>query len=445
MARIYVIAMVCAAAALLFAFGAVSPLALDSEEILAFTLLAGTCAIAYHYAFRVEDGGLSTSLAFILLLTAILIFPVPIAVYCAVCGLAVFELSRKASSPLVAWFNLAQGAVTTALAGGAYRGVLGLFEDRLVVQLFALLLSAAVLGVVNQAFSAVFLALRTGRPVTRTLVSVLGSVMLVDDLLVSPLALFAALFYRDVGFFGLVAILLPLLLVRHAYDAKLKAQRGMEDLLRVLVKTLETRDRYTSGHSVRVSVLARSIAEDLRMRPKQVKQVEMAALVHDIGKIEEVYAEIIMKPHSLSDVEKLVIRTHATRGADFLKGLSSFPEDVIQGVRHHHARYDGAGYPDGMHGETIPLVSRIIMICDSVDAMLSDRPYRKALSIDVVRAELQRCAGAQFDPKLVEVMLAKGTLERAVALLGDAYKPVEPEEGHVIEAAHRFKDGTVHA
>jgi putative nucleotidyltransferase with HDIG domain len=226
----------------------------------------------------------------------------------------------------------------------------------------------------------------------------------------------------------------------------MKVQRGMEDLLRVLVKTLETRDRYTSGHSVRVSVLARSIAEDLAMRPRQVKQVEQAALVHDIGKIEEVYADIIMKPHSLSDVEKLVIRTHATRGADFLKGLSSFPDDVIQGVRHHHERYDGAGYPDGMHGEAIPLVSRIIMICDSVDAMLSDRPYRKALSIDTVRAELQRCAGAQFDPKLVEVMLAKGTLERAVGLLQDAYPAHdEADEARVIEAAHRFKEGVANS
>jgi len=217
----------------------------------------------------------------------------------------------------------------------------------------------------------------------------------------------------------------------------------MEDLLRVLVKTLETRDRYTSGHSVRVSILARSIAEDLGLRPRQVKQAEQAALVHDIGKIEEVYAEIIMKPHSLSDVEKLVIRTHATRGADFLKSLSSFPDDVILGVRHHHERYDGAGYPDGMTGDAIPLVSRIIMICDSVDAMLSDRPYRKALAVSVVREELQRCAGAQFDPKLVEVMLAKGTLERAVTMMKDAYPSRdEADERRVIEAAHRFKEAT---
>ena len=213
----------------------------------------------------------------------------------------------------------------------------------------------------------------------------------------------------------------------------------MEDILRVLVKTLETRDRYTSGHSVRVSVLAKSIAEDMGLRPKQIKQVEMAALVHDIGKIEEVYAEIIMKPHALSDVEKLVIRTHATRGADFLKGLSSFSDDVILGVRHHHERYDGAGYPDGVLGESIPLISRIIMICDSVDAMLSDRPYRKALGLHVVREELQRCAGLQFDPKLVDTMLQKGTLERAVVLLRDAYPARDEQESTVIEAAHRFK------
>lgn len=438
MAKLYAICVIIAATSILLMHGGSSPFAMRADEILAFTMLVGTSAVAYHYAFRVE-AGFSTSMAFIPLLTAILIFPLGGAVYCAVTGLAIFELSRKASSPWIAWFNVAQIALSTALSAWVYHVVQATLPNHALSQLLALLGAAAVLGFTNQAFSATYLSLSTRKPVFRTLFSVLGSVMLVDDLLVSPLALFAAIFYRDLGFGGLIAILLPLLLVRHAYDARMKVQRGMEDLLRVLVKTLETRDRYTSGHSVRVSILARSIAEDLGLRPRQVKQVEMAALVHDIGKIEEVYAEIIMKPHSLSDIEKLVIRTHATRGADFLKGLSSFPDDVILGVRHHHERYDGAGYPDGMLGELIPLTSRIIMICDSVDAMLSDRPYRKALALNVVQDELRRCAGMQFDPTLVDAMLEKGTLERAFELMRAAYPARDDLASTVIEAAHRFK------
>ncbi|HUF12391.1 MAG TPA: HD domain-containing phosphohydrolase, partial [Longimicrobiales bacterium] len=114
-------------------------------------------------------------------------------------------------------------------------------------------------------------------------------------------------------------------------------------------------------------------------------------------------------------------------------------DDVILGVRHHHERYDGAGYPDGMRGESIPLISRIIMICDSVDAMLSDRPYRRALGLDVVRDEMQRCGGAQFDPRLVAVILEKGTLERAAALMLEAYPRRAEVQTTVIEAAHRFK------
>lgn len=378
-------------------------------------------------------------MVFVPLLTAIIIFPLGAALLCGLLTYGLFGLSRPPSSLAKALFNVGQCVASVAVAGGIYHGLVEVLPDHSAVPVIALFAAASCLAIANQIFVAVYLALQGGQAVRKTLKGLVSSVGFVDDLIVSPLALIAAAFYRDAGLAGLAAILVSLLLVRHAYDARMKVQRGMEDLLRVLVKTLETRDRYTSGHSVRVSVLARSIAEDLGLRPRQVRQVEMAALVHDIGKIEEVYAEIIQKPHALTEVEKLVIKTHATRGADFLRGLSSFPEDVILGVRHHHERFDGTGYPDGMASENIPLIARIIMICDSVDAMLSDRPYRKALSIEAVRSELSRCRGAQFDPKLVEVMLAKGTLERAVGLLKDAYPAREEEQAMVIEAAHRFK------
>jgi putative nucleotidyltransferase with HDIG domain len=150
---------------------------------------------------------------------------------------------------------------------------------------------------------------------------------------------------------------------------------------------------------------------------RQVERVETAALLHDIGKIDALYAELILKPHDLTPDERDVIKTHATKGADLLRNLSAFDEEIIKAVRHHHERYDGKGYPDGLAGEAIPLPSRIIMLCDSVDAMLSDRPYRPARTVEFTEQEVKRCAGSQFDPAIVDVMLARGTLHRATSLV----------------------------
>lgn len=237
------------------------------------------------------------------------------------------------------------------------------------------------------------------------------------DLLASPVALLAGYLYWKFHVAGLLAVVFPLLLIRYSYLSALQLERANRDLLRVLIKAIETRDPYTSGHSLRVSTLARMIADDHGLRPKMVNDVETAALLHDIGKIDALYAEIISKDADLTEEERAIIRTHATKGADLLQTLTSLDKEVIVGVRHHHERYDGSGYPAGLSGKAIPLSARIIMICDSVDAMLSDRPYRAALPVAKVRAELKRCAGSQFDPDLVESILKNNTLERAEFLV----------------------------
>jgi putative nucleotidyltransferase with HDIG domain len=237
------------------------------------------------------------------------------------------------------------------------------------------------------------------------------------DLLASPIAIVPAILYFDYFVTGILIILLPLLLIRYSYLSKVQLEEANRDLLKVLVKAIETRDPYTSGHSVRVATLARLIAEDLRLPERRIDAIETAALLHDIGKIDSIYETVIRKPYDLNEAERNLIRTHASKGADLLQSLSSVSADVIRGVRHHHERCDGTGYPDGLRGTEIPVAGRIIMLCDSVDAMLSDRPYRRALSIVKVRAELIRCSGTQFDPSIVQVVLSRNTLERAAGLV----------------------------
>jgi CRISPR-associated endonuclease Cas3-HD len=147
--------------------------------------------------------------------------------------------------------------------------------------------------------------------------------------------------------------------------------------------------------------------------------VANAALLHDIGKIDPIFTDVLRKPHALTSDERELIQTHATKGAAMLRDLSSVDRDVVAAVRHHHERFDGKGYPDGLAGANIPISARIIMLSDSIDAMLSDRPYRRALTTDQVKAELTRCSALQFDPEIVDVVLRARTLEKAVTLVAE--------------------------
>jgi putative nucleotidyltransferase with HDIG domain len=225
---------------------------------------------------------------------------------------------------------------------------------------------------------------------------------------------------------------LPLLFIRHAYLTILQLQQANRDLLKALVKAIETRDPYTSGHSLRVASLATRIADAIGLSPKRLGDVETAALLHDIGKIEAVYTEILGKPDHLTEEEREIIESHVTKGVELLEQLSSFPKEVVAGVRGHHERVDGKGYPDGLMDDQIPIGARIIKVCDAVDAMLSDRPYRKALDLPAVREQLEIYSGTQFDSEIVNAVLAGSIIEKHAAELAFMRGEGEEEE----EAEH---------
>jgi putative nucleotidyltransferase with HDIG domain len=366
----------------------------------------------------------TSSIAFLPLFACVLLFPPQLAIAVAVLTFVPAQVLIHKRSPLRAAFNASQMTLSLTIAIAVYSllpGSVPVSEQHiLTLSGFA---SFAVFAVTffffNQVFVSVAMALigvgRVGTVYSR-LTSSTG-VNFIYDILVSPIAAVVALLYSYFGVPGLAIVIFPLLIIRHSYATNYKLARANKDLLTVLVKTIETRDPYTSGHSIRVSILARAIAEDLDLSPSQVDRIETTAMVHDVGKIDAAYAPIISKEGSLTELERRVIMTHAEKGAEFLETLESFPEEVIMSVRHHHERFDGKGYPDGLAGSNIPLPARIIMLCDSMDAMLSDRPYRKALNIDQVQNELLRCSGSQFDPKIVDVIIRRNTLERAAALV----------------------------
>jgi len=171
-----------------------------------------------------------------------------------------------------------------------------------------------------------------------------------------------------------------------------------------LAEALEKRDPYTAGHTRRVHEYSIVIAQRLGMHPDDMDTLRLAAIMHDIGKI-GVSDKVLLKPGRLDETEFCEMSRHPEAGVEIIQHLPQLA-DVIPGVLYHHEQYDGSGYPHQRRAEEIPLHARIIGVADAFDAMTSDRPYRKALSFEQAFEELRRCAGQQFDPRLVALFEA---------------------------------------
>jgi HD-GYP domain-containing protein (c-di-GMP phosphodiesterase class II) len=165
------------------------------------------------------------------------------------------------------------------------------------------------------------------------------------------------------------------------------------------------------------------MARELGLAPKHVDDVATAALLHDVGKIHEDFAPLLRKAGRLTPEERMLMQAHPVRSADLAGTIAEFRGRVQADIRNHHENFDGTGYPDGLVGEGIPIGARIIMIADTIDAMTTDRPYRKALTLQKALDEMEKHAGRQFDPKLVELVTKSPSIRR---LLGPQLVPDVP-------------------
>ncbi len=170
-----------------------------------------------------------------------------------------------------------------------------------------------------------------------------------------------------------------------------------------LIRAIQARDRYTSGHSARVSRYALLVADKLGFGTKEKRELYLASMLHDIGKI-GIPDELLNREGKLTADQMRRIRNHVKVGASMLKALGEM-HPIVPLILHHHEAWDGSGYPDGLEGEQIPLMSRILAVADTYDAMTSDRPYRKAVSVGETLDEIKRCSGQSFDPRVVEAFL----------------------------------------
>ena len=193
-----------------------------------------------------------------------------------------------------------------------------------------------------------------------------------------------------------------------------KLSHAYLQIVRALAASVDAKDRYTHGHSARVAQYAKELARRAGYSRQEQDEIYMMGLLHDVGKI-GIRDTIINKTGRLTDEEFAEIKTHPAVGAEILAKITDLP-NLKTGARWHHERYDGRGYPDGLAGEEIPEVARIIAVADTYDAMTSNRSYRRQMPQEKVRAEIERCSGSQFDPRFAEIMVAMISEDKAYTM-----------------------------
>lgn len=214
--------------------------------------------------------------------------------------------------------------------------------------------------------------------------------------------LMAWLFNMQGGHWIAMIMLFPLLLARYAWSLYIESQVQHMRLIEAFVSSMEAKDRYTEGHSRRVSALAVQIARQMHFSNAKIKQIEIAALLHDIGKI-GIEETILQKPSRLTLEEQKRIQEHPLIGVETVKRVG-ISEEITEMIRHHHERYEGGGYPDGFDYTKVSFEAYILGVADAFDAMTSDRPYRTAMSTQVAMTILEKESGKQFHPEVVCAM-----------------------------------------
>ncbi len=389
------------------------PPLITTQWLIAFATLLALAVLGALLAITITEGGSTTAMDFLAQLGAIILLgPFGAVVLTTVDHLITeFLVLRKPRHK--ALFNLSQMVISVTAAALLYVGFGG--QVSLSSLDFRGSFPPFIIGVLgyftlNTVSVSYAIAITQRRPLLDVWRQAIGTVI-VFDVVMSSLAYIVAFLYIQWGPVALLSAVVPIIGLRYTYGVNLELQQLNQDLLRVLIKTLEARDKYTSGHSIRVSERSKRIADTLGLRRGHVRLIETAALLHDIGKIDLAYGEILRQAGPLTPEQRNLIRAHPDKGVEIVSSVRSLDPLILQCIRHHHEWFDGSGYPLGLAGEEIPLGARIIMMSDSIDAMLTDRPYRAALSVEKVRQELLRNSGSQFDPLVVEATFAAGVLD----------------------------------
>ncbi|MFC7219778.1 HD-GYP domain-containing protein [Streptomyces polyrhachis] len=399
----------------------------------ALVLLAGLyalCALLWRL-MRGDPGGPSGFYP-VLLAGAFLLHPAEAALV-AVPGALLSPVRGSPAAPRRIW-RAAQLALACAAAAGVCR-LAG--PERLAAPVFPRLLLQGL--AVALAFCLVLLVLEAAVLVTaerRPPVAVVRQ--LTGDLpayvVHGPAGLMMAVLWRSsYGPFSSLLVLLPMYVSCWVFAQYHRERAAHQATIRALVQAVDIKDRYTRGHSERVGRASVLIGRELGLAEERREVLRFAGILHDVGKL-GVPTRILRKDGPLTDEERRVIQLHPEYGHEMVRGIG-FLEDARSAILHHHERLDGRGYPYGLAGEDIPEFARVVAVADAFDAMTSTRSYRRARAVPAALAELEACAGRQFDPRMVGALVraigrhgwhAEVTSDEAAAPLPDLPDPPDP-------------------
>ena len=412
--KLFVSAIAVAAMAVVALVALTSPPS-TGDQVEAAVFFALAAFIAHGLAYRLPRGGFG-DIAFIPLLSGVAVAPGLATVVGAGVALLFGEYFRRREAIRVV-FNSAQLTLAVGLSVLVYTNAGGEpLTDAGYSSIIPFVAAFGTFFASNAISFAGVVSVSTSERFVAVLARAAGGASLIYDLVGIPIVFGFAYAYVRVGWIWSGALLLPLFAIRFVYKANRELQTVNEELLQLMVAAIEARDPYTSGHSQRVATYSRIVARAASLGPRAAERVYTAALLHDVGKIHEEFAPILRKPGRLTDEEFAIMKTHSVKGAALVAKVTQF-EDLVSAVWAHHEAWDGSGYPDGIKGDSIPLWARVIAIADTIDAMTTDRPYREALTLETVRAELVRQAGRQFDPILASALAEDGRWAEMMAAI----------------------------
>ncbi len=352
----------------------------------------------------------SISIGFPVDFVVILVYGPALAMLISAISAVIHEILEKKNSWYKIVFNASQYALSVGIAGLTYQYIGGIVGFQ---NFFKYLLPATLCAfsycLINLILVSIVISLSQGGRITAVWrINFKG--ILPSYIAEAPLGFLMAVIYVQAGVLGILLFFLPLMLARSSFELYTKMRKVYLDTIRALAAAIDAKDPYTKGHSERVSETSIAIAKELNLPGRDIENIEYTALLHDIGKI-GIADNILGKNSSLTNEEFDKIKEHPIMGAKIIEPVD-FLKNSYQAIYHHHEKYNGKGYPDGIKSEDIPILARIIAVADAYDAMGSDRPYRKKLNKDKILKELKDQSGKQFDPEVVKALISVLDRER---------------------------------
>ena len=352
----------------------------------------------------------AVSIGFPIDFVLILVYGPALAMLITALGALIGEIIERKVSWYKIIFNASQFALSAGIAGIVYQGLGGVIgTTNLTGYIVPALICALTYYFINSSLFVTVIHLAEGISFWFIWKTQLKGII-ITYIALAPIGFIMAMVYVSIGIWGIILFFFPLILARRSFELYTKMRKVYLDTIRALAAAIDAKDPYTKGHSERVAETSVALAQELNLSDRDIEDIEYTALLHDIGKI-GIADNILGKDSSLTNKEFDKIKEHTIMGANIIEPVD-FLKNSYKAIYHHHERYNGKGYPDGIKGEEIPILARIIAVADAYDAMSSDRPYRKKLNKDKILKELKGQSGKQFDPKVVKALFSVLDRER---------------------------------